>query len=99
MTVAELLERMSSREFSEWMLYYDLEPFGEERADLRQAMTTSAVHNSVIAQSKHPKWTKPENFMPFSEKEEADMDEQEMPTADLLRQKFMAFAGKKQGDA
>ena len=28
---------ISSREFAEWMAYYRLEPYGEERADLRNA--------------------------------------------------------------
>ncbi len=28
---------ISSREFAEWLAYYRLEPFGEERADLRNA--------------------------------------------------------------
>lgn len=66
MTVSELGDRMSSRELSEWRAFYQIEPFGDERADLRQAMTTSAVHNSIQAQAKHPKWTKPGDFMPFS---------------------------------
>ncbi len=28
---------ITSREFAEWLAYYRLEPFGEERADLRSA--------------------------------------------------------------
>ena len=68
MTVAELGERMSSAELSEWMAYDLIDPFGEERADLRQALTTSAIHNSVQAQTKKPKWTHPRDFMLYSEK-------------------------------
>lgn len=60
---------MSSAEFSEWMAYYSIEPFGEERADLRQALTTSAVHNGIQAQTKNPKWTNPKDFMPFTDKQ------------------------------
>lgn len=89
MTVAELLDRMSSAELSEWMAFYSIEPFGEERADLRQALTTSAVHNSIQAHAKHPKWTKYQDFMPFSE------DHQAAPkTADELRQSPEALLGK-----
>jgi hypothetical protein len=96
MTVAELLDRMSSREFSEWMAYYELEPWGEERADLRQAMTTSAVHNSIQAQTKHPKWTTPEQFMPFSEKAQTPTAEDGAPAPpEVLKDKLMAFAGKR----
>ncbi len=92
MTVAELGERMSSHEFSEWMAYSQIEPFGEERADFRQAMTTSAVHNSIQAQAKHPKWTKPGDFMPFSEA--AQPKTTEGPLApDVLKDKLLAFTG------
>jgi hypothetical protein len=92
MTVAELLERMSSYEFREWMEFYTLEPWGEERADLRQAMTTSAVHNSIQAQTKHPKWTKPEDFMPFSRNHAQPKSDEPAEPADL-RAKFLALAG------
>ena len=33
MTVGELLERISSQEMSEWMAFYELEPFGAVRQD------------------------------------------------------------------
>ena len=92
MTVAELLDRMSSREFSEWMAYYGIEPFGEERADLRQALTTSTMANIAQAQTKHPKWTKPEDYMPFS-KPEAQTETNDPASPEALRGKLMAFAG------
>jgi hypothetical protein len=40
---------MSSRELSEWMAYYSLEPFGEYRADLR-----AAIIARMAAQSNRP---------------------------------------------
>lgn len=88
MTVAELGDRMSSRELSEWMAYYQIEPWGEERADLRQAMTTSATANLLQSQSKHPKWTKPADFMLLSQKQESADSE---PSPDDLKAKFLAF--------
>ncbi|HWV23262.1 MAG TPA: hypothetical protein VNZ58_03655 [Thermomicrobiales bacterium] len=91
MTVAELLDRMSSREFSEWMAYYELEPFGEERADFRQALTTSAVVNSVQAQTKHPKWSKPADFMPF--RHESKQEPNKPADPEELKKKLLAFAG------
>ena len=92
MTVAELLDRMSSREFSEWMAYYQIEPFGEARADLRQALTTTAVINAAQAQAKHPKWSKPEDFMLFSK---AQSKTNEPVSPDELKGKLLAFAGKR----
>lgn len=99
MTVAELGDRMSSAEFAEWMAFYTIEPFGEERADLRQAMTTSAVNNSIQAQAKTPKWTKPEDFMPFSNKAETQPKTQDVASPEALLARFNALTSKKQQGA
>lgn len=43
----ELLRSISSRELTEWMCYFALEPWGEERADLRMgilASLTAEIH-------------------------------------------------------
>ena len=37
-TVAELRSSMSWREFREWAAYYQIEPFGDSFADLRNAL-------------------------------------------------------------
>lgn len=57
---------MSARELVEWQVYYELEPFGEERADARSALAASALLNAW--RSKKDKPVTPEMFMPFSEK-------------------------------
>jgi hypothetical protein len=44
--VAELQERMSSLEFAEWMEFGEIEPWGEERADVRAAIVASTVANA-----------------------------------------------------
>ena len=46
MTVAELGQRMSSREFSEWQVFAANEPFGEDRADLHTALLCSVLANA-----------------------------------------------------
>lgn len=99
MTVAELGERMSSAEFAEWQAYYELEPWGEERADLRQAMTTSAITNLHMAQTKKPKWVKPEDFMPFTRREKAaQVKPQGLPASspEALMAKFNALTSTRQ---
>lgn len=53
---------MSSREFAEWMAFHDMEPFGEERADLRSAIVASTVANAH--RGKRQRRSKPEDFMP-----------------------------------
>lgn len=97
MTVAELLDRMSSAEFAEWIAFYGMEPFGEERADLRQAMTTSAMHNNLQAKAKNPKWTKPEDFMLFSDKPKAQPKTSAPASPEALMAKFNALTSKQKG--
>lgn len=101
MTVAELGDRMSSRELSEWMAYYEIEPFGEERADIRQALTTSAVHNLHQAQTKNPQWTKFEDFMLYRNRPTTQphtvAPDDGMSEADLLLMKFDALTAGKAG--
>lgn len=62
MTVAELLERMSARELAEWMIYDEIDPIGQERADWRAAMQASTAAN--LLGGKKGKRYKPADFMP-----------------------------------
>jgi hypothetical protein len=43
--VAELQARMSSREFTEWMVYMQHEPSGQARADRRAAILIATLIN------------------------------------------------------
>ena len=58
-----MLSRIDSRELSEWMAYYSIEPFGEWRADLRQAITSMVIANAN--RSKKQRTYKVKDFMPF----------------------------------
>lgn len=80
MTVAEMLARIDSRELTEWMAYAAIEPFGEERADLRAGIIAATIANANRDPKKQPKPFQPEAFMPFREKRE--------PTEDELLAKF-----------
>ncbi len=57
-----MLERVPSRLISEWMEYANLEPFGEERADLRAGIVASTMAN--VWRGKNGKAAKPGDFMP-----------------------------------
>lgn len=46
MTVRQLLASMSSPELAEWMAYERVEPFGQWRADYRQAITSMLIANA-----------------------------------------------------
>ena len=57
-----------------WVAYYKRDPWGEERNDLRAALNTAALSNTVnmLAGGEHREI----NLMPYAKRKEAD--EQEM---------------------
>lgn len=57
-----MLEAMPSRLFSEWLAYYGIEPFGEERADYRAAMGVAATYN--VWRGKGQRAIQPVDMMP-----------------------------------
>lgn len=61
MPVGELLARMSGREIAEWMAYYRIEPWGEERGDLRSGVLASIVCNAL--RGKGDRVRKPQEFV------------------------------------
>jgi len=69
-SVAEIEGTMSSREISEWMAFYRLEPWGDDRADLRTGIVASTIAN--VNRGKDTKSYQPQDFMAFTEKEEKD---------------------------
>ena len=60
----ELQLRLNSREFAEWLAYYNLEPWGEERADLRAGIIAATVANA--APGRRGRTFQPKDFMPFT---------------------------------
>jgi len=97
MTVGDLLHRMSSRELTEWMAYYALEPFGEERGDMRAGIVASTLYN--VHRGPKSKAASPEDFMPKfgqadaeGEDEDDEVREQdEAQRAKAVEQKLRAF--------
>jgi len=64
MTVGELLARISSRELSEWMAFFSLEPWGTEVEDWRFGMLASVFANANRDPKKRKRPYEPEDFMP-----------------------------------
>lgn len=56
MTVSELLDRVSSRELTEWMVYAELEPFGPLVDDDRWAHQLMFAGAAVGVKSKVDDW-------------------------------------------
>lgn len=59
---SEMLERMSAREFTEWMMLEQIEPFGDRRGDV-QAGTVAATIANVNRAKKTDKIFTPFDFM------------------------------------
>ncbi|QDU62173.1 hypothetical protein Pan216_30400 [Planctomycetes bacterium Pan216] len=62
MTRRQLLRSLDSAELTEWTAYWNLEPWGEEKADYRTGLLASVMCN--LWKSKKGKTYKPEDFMP-----------------------------------
>jgi len=56
------VEALPYREFREWQAYYNIEPFGESRADLRSAINACVVANAN--RGKNTPAFKVDDFMP-----------------------------------
>lgn len=57
-----MLRRMDSAELSEWIAYHGLNPFGEQRGDLRAGIIASVIANAN--RGKGTRSFKPSDFMP-----------------------------------
>lgn len=62
--IAELQERVSSREFAEYWAYFQLEPWGAEREDLRSGIVASTIANANRDPKKRARPFTPDQFMP-----------------------------------
>jgi hypothetical protein len=49
-----LLSQLDSKQISEWMAFYQVEPFGEERADLRSAIIACVTANAWRGKNQKP---------------------------------------------
>ena len=63
-----MLSEITSGQFAEWMAYSRLEPWGEDRDDLRMGIVASVIANSNRGKGKKP--YKPQDFMPDFEPED-----------------------------
>jgi uncharacterized protein DUF4035 len=62
MSVKRCQQEIDSREFSAWLAYWQLEPWGEGRADLRAGIITSTMAN--IHRGRDTEAFTPRDFMP-----------------------------------
>lgn len=59
-----MLADMSALSLAEWMAYFELDPWGEERADLRSGIIASTLAN--INRGRNTPAFSPLDFMPYT---------------------------------
>ena len=75
MTVAEMLGRMSSREFHEWIEFDGIAPIGESRADLRHGIACASAANLWAGKGRK---AKPVDFIPWLKSERKPQTTEQM---------------------
>ena len=99
MTVSRLLAETTSAELTEWIAFYQLEPFGPERGDLQAGIVAATVANVNRDAKKQKKPYSAQDFMPKFEGQGAGGKGQKSPE-ELQRKWEMVMAafgaGKKQ---
>lgn len=63
MSVARAQQEIDAPEFAEWLAYYSIEPFGEERGDLRAGIVAAQIANAFRGKNQRP--FKAIEFMPL----------------------------------
>lgn len=58
------LRNISGRELAEWRAFYEIEPFGAEREDLRAGIVASTVANTARNPKRRRRPYRPREFMP-----------------------------------
>ncbi|HYF81161.1 MAG TPA: DUF4035 domain-containing protein [Symbiobacteriaceae bacterium] len=91
--MAQLLSEVSSAELSEWMTYYQLEPWGTGSEDLRAGIISSTIANANRDPKQRQQPYAPGDFIPRrddSEVEEQSPDDQ----MQILQRLTAAWAAK-----
>lgn len=89
MSPSEVLSKHTSKEMTEWAAFLQLEPHGEDRADLRAGIVASTIANAN--RKKGTRAFKPSDFMPDFDKREQTLEEQKTAAEAML----LAFGGTK----
>jgi hypothetical protein len=80
-------KNIPARIIGQWEAYYQIDPWGDERADLRNGILASTMVNCNPFRKKSARSAKPTDFMPFREKVKQ--------TWQQIKGIFQALAGSK----
>jgi len=88
-TVFELLREIPASELAEWAAFYQLEPWGCEKEDVRTGTVASTIFNSQRSKRSQKIW-KPTDFMV----KELPSDPQQDHLADKITASFRQIAAR-----
>jgi hypothetical protein len=81
MDVDAMLREIGARQLHEWLSFWNLEGFGEKRADMRMGIVASLVANINRDPKRKPAPFKPADFIPKIKEDTARMQEAELKAA------------------
>lgn len=84
------MRRLSARQLAGWQAYYSLEPFGDERADLRSARICQVLAEINRDKKRRSKPFTIQDFMPDFVSE--DVDEHRRQDPDEMKKVLTALA-------
>lgn len=67
---------MDAEEFKYWMAYYAIDPWGEERSDIRSAIVAATVSNSNPY--RRGRSARVDDFLPYADTRAREMTDEEM---------------------
>ena len=95
-SVREAQHRIDAREFAEWRAYYRLEPWGEDRGDLRTAILAWLLAPTLLRGTKtwRVKDFLARDFLGLLEQEAAPPPKRRRVSANRIRQVLSAWTGR-----
>jgi len=91
-----LLRSLSARQLREWMAFYAVDPFGDQRADLRMGILASTLSNRWRGKNENP--SEAIQFMPFHRAPQQTPHEIQTTLRSILNQVEQVKHGQKLAD-
>jgi hypothetical protein len=79
-----LLRELTAKQLAEWMAFYGIDPFGDQRADLRIGILCATMNNRWRGKNEQP--AEPVSFMPFVRQTEQSPEEIQRTLRSILGQ-------------
>jgi uncharacterized protein DUF4035 len=93
-----MLSSISGQQFMEWISYAEIEPFGEERADLRMAILAELIAETNRDPKKKSTPYEVSDFMPQFEKKEPISKEDAIAAIDAMMTALVHASGGSKGN-